>query len=270
MEKVKKLVVDLIKSEVQNLPSKVVESDSLLKKIPFDLVAKMGLMSEGEYAQIAPYIAEFGLDDPKRFIKWLIDLHFAAIESINDGIAEVRNDLLTNDIQDIIAIKDNMSELTAGDNIRHWAMQYVGDVNKAMRRLEGKIKNYIAEIKRIDNLPAYKFFLQASFNKSKVYANVRRTQSALQAYFEALDIYAILANERNTNKELLEEREKFIDGLNSALLYSYDKDKSSFWDKKAWEKRIEDAKSISDKLNNYLIAMQEKEVDLENQVNYNS
>ena len=269
MEKVKKLVVDLIKSEVQNLPSKVVKNDSVLKKIPFNLVAKTGLMSEGEYAQIASCIAEFGLDDPKKLIKWFVDLHFAGIESINDGIASIRSDLLTSEVKKIEAMTDKLENITSNEKGFSLFKNYADQMIDVISQLEGKINNYISEIRRIDNLPRYKFFLQANFNKSKVTSCVQMTKSALQAYFEALEIYAVLANERNNDaKKYLEKKRSFVEGLDDSLLLAYDKDKSSFWDKNNMLQKGSNAKSLSDNLNKYLEAVKETEVDFEKDIKY--
>lgn len=252
-----KQLVDIIQKASKNTTIDVAKEDMFLRKIPFDIWAKTGIISQEEYELIKAPIEEFGLDDPKKLIKWLVDLHFAGIESINEGIVLISNDLLTNEIQKIKSMKYKLSDFNENDNKSHWYKQYADDISDLLTNLEGKTNNYLNEIKRIDNLPRKLYFLKANFNKTKVTSSVKLGKAALEAYFESLIIYSVLANERGNNevkKQVLDGAYKFIDGLGIDYFKAYDKDKSPFWNKNEMLKKVKDAQRLGDMINDYLIA----------------
>lgn len=267
-----KAVIDIIQKTSKNLPQKVITKDPILKSIPFDIAKKTGFISNEEYDALKPYIEEFQLNNPQKLIKWVVELQFAGIESIILQGESTRHDLLESEISKIKAITRNIIDLDEDDDFACYAKQYSDEIQKVIADLEGKINTYISEIKRIDDLPRYKFFLQANFNKAKVISSVQRTHAALQAYFEALNVYVVLANERHGVKSskknnCLERSKNFIDSLEISLLLAYDKDKDAyFWNKANMLKKIEDAKSISYTINEYLLSEQETEVDFENDI----
>lgn len=261
-----KKVFEIIQKTTNNLPSDVRNNDIFLRKIPYRLLSK-GLFFDEVIDQIEPIITEFGLDDPQKLIKWLIELHFAGIESINEGITSIRHDLLTTEMQKISSVIDMIEDINYYDDRDALIKKYTDKLIGVISDIEGKVKNYISEIDRIDNLPKYRFFLQANFNKSKVTASVQLAKAALQAYFEALYIQAILSNERhgtdsNKQKNYLEKRMSFIESLKISLVYEYDKNKDSeFWDSSKLKGRINDIKQMSYKINEYLECEVETEVE---------
>lgn len=273
MEK-EKLIVDIIQKSTNNIPGKAIRNDRILKKF-FDIVPQTGWMSKEDYEKIMLFVEEFKLDDPQNLIKWLVDLHFAGIESINEGIANIRRDLLTSEIKKISAVMDMIEDIDFGDDRNTLLKKYTDQLMGVVSDIEGKISNYISEIDRIDNLPRYKFFLQANFNKSKVITSVQLAKAALLAYFEALNIQVIIANERHGinsayQKNYLGKRLNFIESLKISLVYSYDKNKDSeFWDSSKLKGRINEIKQISNKLNEYLESNSETEIeDFEEEIDY--
>lgn len=264
-------IFDVIKNSTQNLSPSVIKKDIFLNKIPFELLNQYKIMSDEEYEVIMQYIKKFELDDPQKLIKWLIDLHFAAIENINDGIASIRSDLLTDVISHIYAMRDKISDINVNDDKSELYKKYIDEMYYVLRNLEGKIREYISDIKKIDNLPNYKFFLNASYNKSKVTTAVQLGKAALEAYFESLFIFAVLANERRSTdrkNDRFEESINFINSLELSYFLAYDKNKSSFWQTDEMIKKIKDAQATKDMLNDYLIAEQETEIDFENDINF--
>lgn len=271
MDKSQKLV-QIIKETAKEVPMQVRNNNEIFSKIPFNVFTESGLISQEEYNKIKPYIDEFKLNDPKNMIKWLIDIHFAGIESINDSVSAVRRDLLSSEISKISAVKDKIVTTYENDNQLVGYMEQLIDV---ISDIEGKIRDYIREIDKIDNLPSYKFFLQANFNKKKVTTAVQLTKASLKAYFEALNIYVVIANQkyrRQSNikvNQYLEKKMDFIKGLSFSLLLAYDKEKDeSFWNSSVKLKEIDKIKSISQNLSEYLLCEEEKEIDLENNVIY--
>lgn len=286
MDKSQKLV-QIIKETAKEVPMQVRNNNEIFSKIPFNVFAESGLISQEEYNKIKPYIDEFKLNDPKNMIKWLIDIHFAGIESINDSVSAVRRDLLSSEIGTISAVKDKI----ATDNDKNFNKnlekpefkaistlensKYEFELMKVIGTLEDRIKNYIKEINDIDNLHPFIFFLQANFNKKKVDTDVQLTKASLKAYFEALNIYMVIANQnyrRQSNikvNQYLEKKRDFIKGLSFSLLLAYDKEKDeSFWNSSVKLKEIDKIKSISKNLSEYLLCEEEKEIDFENNVIY--
>lgn len=273
MEK-EKLIVDIIQKSTSKIPSKAIRNDRILRKF-FDIVPQTGWMSKEDYEKIMLFVEEFKLYNPQNLIKWLVNLHFVGIESINEGIANIRRDLLTSEITKISSVIEMIQDIDCFDNKDSLLKTYSDELMRVISDIEGKISNYISEIDSIDNLPRYKFFLQANFNKSKVITSVQLAKAALQAYFEALNIQVIIANERHGinslyQKNYLEKRFKFIESLKISLVYSYDKYKDKeFWDSSKLKGRINEIKQISDKLNEYLESNSETEIeDFEEEIDY--
>lgn len=273
MEK-EKLIVDIIQKSTSKIPSKAIRNDRILRKF-FDIVPQTGWMSKEDYEKIMLFVEEFKLDNPQNLIKWLVDLHFAGIESINEGIANIRRDLLTSEITKISSVIEMIQDIDCYDNRDSLLKTYSDELMRVISDIEGKISNYISEIDSIDNLPRYKFFLQANFNKSKVTTSVQLAKAALQAYFEALNIQVIIANERHGinstyQKNYLGKRLDFIERLKISLVYSYDKYKDKeFWDSSKLKGRINEIKQISNKLNEYLESNSETEIeDFEEEIDY--
>lgn len=195
MEK-EKLIVDIIQKSTSKIPSKAIRNYRILRKF-FDIVPQTGWMSKEDYEKIMLFVEKFKLDDPQNLIKWLVDLHLAGIESINEGIANIRRDLLTSEIAKISSVIEMIQDIDCFDNRDSLLKTYSDELIRVISDIEGKISNYISEIDRIDNLPRYKFFLQANFNKSKVIISIQLAKAALKAYFEVLNIQVIIANERH-------------------------------------------------------------------------
>ena len=240
----------------------------LTKKFPFSRV-----ISEEEYNLIKPVIEEFGLDDPKKLIKWLVDLHFAGIESINAGIATVRKDLLSSEISKISAVREKINTTYENDNQLTGYMEQLIDV---ISDIEGKITDYIQEIDEIDNLPRYKFFLMAIFNKGKVATAIQLIKASLNAYYEALNIYIVIANQKYRNKgnegkvkKYLENKKKFINNLSFSLLLAYDNENDeSFWNKDKKKEEIDKIEKISENISEYLQSEIETEVENFEDINF--
>ena len=83
-------------------------------------------------------------------------------------------------------------------------------------------------------------------NKKKVTTAVQLTKSSLKAYFEALNIYVVIANQnyrRQSNikvNQYLEKKKDFLNGLSCSLLLAYDKEKDeSFWNSSVKLKEID-------------------------------
>ncbi len=274
MDKVKK-VFEIIQKSTCNVSSAVISNNDFLRKIPYRYILNAGLISDEEFNKIEPYIIEFKLDNPKKLIDWLIDLHFDGIESINEGITSIRHDLLTTEIQKISSVIYKFKDINHSDDRNSLLKKYTDELIGVISDIEGKVKNYISEIERIDNLPKYKFFLQANFNKSKVTASVQLAKAALNAYFSALFIQTTISNVRHgayskKQHDYLEEKMNFIESLKISLVYAYDKDKDSqFWDSSKLKGRINKIKQISDTINEYLESNSETEIeDFEGEIDY--
>lgn len=263
------LALEIIKKSSKVAPLSVQKNNKVLAKISWQTLAKAGGATEEDLKYLIPLIKEFKLDDPKNLVKFIVDLHFAGIESINDGINSIRRDLLTSEIKKISAVIDKIDNMTADDNRRELLKKYTDEIISVISDLEGKIDNYISEIREIDNLPSYLFKIKAVFNKSKVIAAIKMIKASMQAYIEALNIYVMLSNERDKEitAEYIDKKRQFFERIKWSLLIAYDKDKDyDFWDSQKKLNAIDDIKAISQTFDQYLIAEKEYEIDFENDI----
>lgn len=263
------LALEIIKKSLNLAPPSVQNKNKVLSKIPLQKLVKIGGLTKDEANAVVKLIDEFGLDDPKKLIKFIIDLHFAGIESINEGIYSIRRDLLTSEIKKIHAVIDKVDDMVADDNRRELLKKYSDEIISVISDLEGKIDNYISEIKEIDELPGYLFKLKAIFNKQKVTESIKMIKASLQAYLEALNIYVMLSNERDrsTVTGYIDKKRQYFEKIEWSLLIAYDKDKDyGFWDSQKKLSEIDDIKAISQTFGEYLIAEKGCEIDFENDV----
>ena len=270
------LALEVIKKTSKAVPLKARSKNRVGSKIPWQILSRVSGVTDEDLKLVIPYIKEFGLDDPRNMMKYLVDLYFAGFESINDGIASVRNDLLSSTISRAKAITDNIKTINVFDDKNGLTKKYMDQITEVIADLEEKIRNYSYEIKCIDDLPRYKFFLQANFNKSKVKHNIAFTKAAIQAYIESLYIYGILSNERINSQsdksicnDYLDRKREFLRSIKWALLLAYDFDKDNkFWDSESKLQEIDNIKSMSDTIEQYLIANNSCEIDFENDIKY--
>lgn len=264
--KKEKEIISIINNTYKNVPVKVKQNDPFLKKIPFELGT---ILSKEELALIIPYIQEFGLDDPRKLIKWVVELNFAAIESINAGIEKVRKDLLKEDISMLRAISWMLDSFSKNDNKQLSYEICISKIFPVISDLQGKIEDYLSDIIEIDELPRYKFFLKANFNISKVDSAVLLGKAALEAYFNAIIIFSVIQNEYKVgDSDDFIKFFDFIEGLDISYFLAYDKNKSDFWNKKEMIERIKTAQSNSMTIQEFLLSEQETEVDFEKDINY--
>lgn len=94
--------IDLIPKESQKLILEMIFGDSEITDICFDIA------SFCSYEEVMDYINQFRLYKVENLIRFLVELHFAACDSVYSGIESIRNDLLNETIAEVIAEKRKM------------------------------------------------------------------------------------------------------------------------------------------------------------------
>lgn len=240
-------------------------------KIPFDLLPNQ------KTKDIMPYIKEFELDDPENMIRFLVELHFASFETISEGIASVRGDLLDDTIAGINSAKKLMryADKKTGDKREQKLSECLSKLSDSQSKLEGKIKRYISEINEIDNRSSFSFFMKSKIDLKKVDRTVALATAALQAYFETTQLMSYLAflSDDEDIEQFVDDSRAFIESLTAkksiSLMAAYDvKGDNTYWNSTKLSSQLDDIESLSEELAEFFEDSDEDEVDLENDVKF--
>ena len=214
-------------------------------------------------------IKDFNLYLPKKMIEYILEICLVGFEVCSEGIANIEEDLLTNDISKIHSTVDKLLDCNGDDDMKSLIKRYTDDLMDEIANLEFKINNYVTRVNDIDNLPDIKFFVKSASLRHQADMHVKCTKAAVEAYIQATAIYAVLANERHglqspKRNKYLQKRIDYLDGLDTPLMLAYDKTKNvDFWNKKLLVDKMGTIQGMSDTLQQYLEQETETEVNLE-------
>ncbi|MBE5872380.1 MAG: hypothetical protein E7294_14195 [Lachnospiraceae bacterium] len=262
----------LLQMAIKDVPANVCQTANenmqegrnfLETRIPFEKIAVLGV------EEVLPYIKEFELDKPENLVRFLIELHFACFDSVNQGMEEVRDDLLQSVVSRIDSVKDSMkyAEKNPAD-CEGQVQDCILKLSDVTNDLIGKLNSYIKMIREIDERPAFVFFLKSKVDLKKVDSCMDRASMALKGYLEAVNLLAIIGTNYKKNVEnYIDKAEKYIEDLsrngNISLMLAYEKDqKGSVWNSEELHSKIQQIRTLSDGLQE----LYESEIDFENNV----
>lgn len=270
----------LLKSAVKGMTEPVFEKALATYTGNADIVHSseitFNILSDSEIKGIKPYIKEFGLDKPENMIRFLIELHFASFESINDGIGSIKGVLLKTTISEIESARELV--VFAENNPTEKEIQLSGCISKlsdAMINLKNKIEDYVKEVRTVDDRKGIAFFVRAKFDLKKVDNAIVLATAALQAYIEAIELLDLIAvkkgglNVQNYN----EKAKNFIKSLSEngsiSLMAAYDKaEDNTYWNSDNLKRRAEGIGTIPKELSELFENNKDEDdnFDLENDV----
>lgn len=240
-------------------------------KIPFEMIPG------AKTKELMPYIKEYGLDDPQNMINFLIELHFACFDSVNDGIDSIRGDILDTTISAIRSAKKLLKyDARNSEKNDDKLSECISKLSDAQSDLEMKIKRYVSEINAIDNRTGMAFFVRAKVDLKKVDNTIALATAALQAYIEAANLLTFIGIKKGVDvSNFIEDTEDYINSLRDnksiSLMAAYDKAKDdTYWNSANLQSSIEGIRDVSDELQELIDDYEEDDddFDLENDVKF--
>lgn len=238
-------------------------------RIPFEMIPS------SKTKEIMPYIKEYGLDNPENLINFMIELHFSCFDSVNDGISNIRGDLLDTTISAIESVKKLLKYAERNQSEKEEKLsECITKLSDAQSDLEMKIRRYVSEIEKVDNRTGIAFFVRAKVDISKVDANIQLATAALRAYIEAANLLTFIGIKKGVDVEtFLDSTEKYIESLRDkksiSLMAAYDiKKDDTYWNSANIQSSIDGIRSISEELIELIEDSDDEDFDLENNVNF--
>lgn len=255
--------IDLIPKESQKLILEKIFGNSEIADMCFDI------SSFCSSEEVMDYINQFRLYKVENLVRFFVELHFAAFDSVYSGIESVRNDLLNETIAEVIAEKRKMRIAYDNQEIKDSIMyECMLNLVAAISKLEKKIITYCSEIKRIDDRNAIEYFIKSNSDKNKVIEDGNRATTALQLYYEALKLLAVISNETSMDlSSCFNDAEEFARLLSEegvvSLMIRYTKESyRKEWDSERINKQFTYIKELTEDLSDTFD--EGEEIDFEN------
>lgn len=183
-------------------------------------------------------IDEFELRDPKKMVRFLIELHSANYECIMTGISEIKQNDMDNTVSIIDQAKQNYYNAMANEKFKEtYLVDATKQLNLCLPQLLRKALNCIEATRKIDKLPKHQFFIQS---KKAMIQNIDENnylaKTAVKGMIDAYNLYTIIATELKLDinnsviKTFENSKRKLIEDDNCSLMHAYDKDsREEFW-----------------------------------------
>lgn len=255
--------IELIPKDAQKLILEKIFEDSEIVDMCFDI------SSFCSSEEVMDYINQFRLYKVENLVRFFVELHFAAFDSVYSGIESIRNDLLNETIAEVIAEKRKMRIAYNNQEIKDSIMyECMLNLVAAISKLEKKIITYCSEIKKIDDMGELKYTFHSVFGMDKVTENGNRATSALQLYYEAIKLIAIIGNKMEVDiSSCLDDAEEFAmtlskNGFISAMIRFTEEKYQAEWNSDRIHQQISYIKELPEGLSD--IFDEGEEIDFEN------
>lgn len=182
-------------------------------------------------------INKFELYKLENIVKFFVDMHFTAIDSIHNSILELYKARFRDIIAETRGIHSNIDVVlqnNSGDRNKLWTE--VRELNKLNEKLKLEIIATIDNLAKIDNQNKYQFFLTSAFNLKKVDLCTNIIRISLDFFIRILNTQILIGNILGLQMNNIIEgnidflRQAILVNDHYALLNAYDKDKSDgYW-----------------------------------------
>lgn len=181
---------------------------------------------------VIAYIREFDLDNPERFIDFMVEAVYAPADEIYVGINELREENLKECIDIIRAQKENYLRRKKKQNTD----AILDKLCEMSNVLESKVEMYINAIKRVDERSGWEFFIKSIWAVPQLKSNGSLAKNAVSSYVMANNLFMIIASLCGEDyKKRLNAYENFmnrvlLEGDVCLLMHAYDKNpENEFW-----------------------------------------
>lgn len=140
------------------------------------------------------YIKEMGLENPEKLVLFLVEVSFASIEVIIGSVNDIQVDTITDYLQKLNAVKEKIAhDLTMKDS-KERLRGYQNELIDLRYVLEGRVRNNIQRIKKIDKMGSFERKIKAAFIEKNVDLYTKSAKLCLQAFMEIVKIQIFIAD----------------------------------------------------------------------------
>lgn len=230
-------------------------------KVPF-------LTSDPDVEKI---IDELQLRDPEKMIRFLVESHFSAFDSIREGVYDLQQTDMINSVSFVGGAKRSYKRAIANPQSKNKLLEEASThLDQGLEQLQEKALFYIEKIREIDNKSRIKFFFKGKDSGVKaVDSHNHCAKSAVKAVIEAVNLQMAIAAElgwdidSSVTVPFEDFKYRLLGGDNCSLMHAYDDEaESEFWLK--LPQILDNALETADTLQDFLDSTEESDFDYDN------
>lgn len=187
--------------------------------------------------RVRKFCKDYQLYKPENMIRFYVESFYAQFNATIDAVSNIQTENLNSVISRVDNARNYLLDALEQQNEntrREHLRDSVRESRAAIADLQLKIKNYITETRRIDDLPTWKYKLQAPQNVSRLKTLNALGKASMGSLFQAINILeAASAELGETANSVFKSYQSFMEDMiipNSRLMHDYDEMKSAeFW-----------------------------------------
>lgn len=195
---------NLVKIENTKLPNWI---DKLISNLPKDIP---------EDNMVMEIINTCKLRNPENMVRFLVELHFAQLESIYDNFSTIVELDLINSLSFVKAAKDDLKNAFSESNTLEKERQLKSirtDLNKGYSQLTDKALLYIQQVETISKRNFFGYIVHSISDLKTAKTSTKCAKVAINAIIETVNIQNTIAAELNDNNYKLSDYESFKNQL---------------------------------------------------------
>lgn len=140
------------------------------------------------------YICELGLDSPEKLAVFVVEISFAAIETIIDSSNEIKRELLNERVAQLEGLKERIKHAFGTEKCQEKLEDYQDDLIDLRNILQRKFSDKVAQIRQVDAMNPIARKLKSAFILSKVDEATSSARVCLEAILEVQRIQSYIAS----------------------------------------------------------------------------
>lgn len=198
------------------------------------------------------FCKDYRLNEPQNIIRFFVESYYAQFSASIEAITNLQKENLDEVISKVDNARNYLLDALKQNNDtskREMLRDSVRESRSAISNLQRKIENYISEVRRIDDLPDWKYKLQAPANLPKLKAQGVLAKAAAASLTQAINLLESASAELGeTANSVFEGYKRFMQETvipNAILMHDYDEKKpQEFW--LGMRKQLEANKILAD------------------------
>lgn len=198
------------------------------------------------------FCKDYRLNEPQNIIRFFVESYYAQFSASIEAITNLQKENLDEVISKVDNARNYLLDALKQNNDtskREMLRDSVRESRSAISNLQRKIENYISEVRRIDDLPDWKYKLQAPANLPKLKAQGVLAKAAAASLTQAINLLESASAELGeTANSVFEGYKRFMQETvipNAMLMHDYDEKKpQEFW--LGMRKQLEANKILAD------------------------
>lgn len=202
-----------------------------------DVISKARIPILSTDKDVIDFCRQYRLNEPQNIIRFFVESYYAQFSASVESIIDLQRENLDDVISRVDNARNYLLDALKQSNEssrRELLRDSVRESRSAISNLQRKIENYISEIRRIDDLPDWKYKLQAPMNSRKLKAQGALAKAAASSLCQAINLLESASAELGeTANAVFEGYKQFMQDTvipNARLMHDYDENKrQEYW-----------------------------------------